>query len=187
MSLALIGNGPLSQKQKAEIEAYDFVIRMARINNFCIGEKMTHLCLDGLGQKKGNPRYKGLFLDNSLKNESKVMVFMDKKWDFLIEKNTEMGFVGQSVHFPVKNVKDHIKMLQCQHLSLGYKSFLYAKTFDCPIHLYGFNWNPIMKNYGHNHLNERNAILSHSNVFLHKTPTNDIGYDIKMDRNSYIT
>jgi hypothetical protein len=180
MKLALIGNGPISREQKAEIESYDYVVRLARIDNFCIGEKMTHLCLDGLGQKMGNPRYKGLLLDNSLKNEANVMVFIDKNWEFLIEKNKEMGYVGQSVHFPIENKQKHIKMLQCQNLSLGYKSFLYAKTFDCPVHLYGFNWHPIMKEYGHNHVNERNTIVSSPDVFLHETPTSNLrNNDIK--------
>jgi hypothetical protein len=176
--LALIGNGPVSDEQRLEINSFDTVIRLARVNNYKLDDKMTHLCLDGLGLRKGNPRYKGLYLDTIVKNKAKYMVFLDKKWDFLIEQNKEMGFNGESIHFGIPNKGELIKKLQCQHLSLGLKGFLYAQTFGCPIHLFGFNWNPIMKKNGHNAEKEKEFILHHENVILHETPTSDLGHVI---------
>lgn len=166
--LALIGNGPMSDEQRLEINGFNTVIRVARIDNYKLGDKMTHLCLDGLGFRRGNPRYKGLLLDINLKNQAKYMVFLDKKWDFLIEQNKEMGFNGESIHFGIPDKGGLIKKLQCQHLSLGLKAFLYAQTFGYPIHLFGFNWNLTQ---GHNGQKEKEFILSHENVILHETPS----------------
>ena len=175
---ALIGNGPISDEQKQEVNSFDIVIRLARINNYKLDDKMTHLCLDGLGLRNGNPRYKGLYLDTIIKNKANYMVFIDKNWEFLIQQNKDMGFDGESIHFGIPNKRQLIKKLQCQHLSLGVKSFLYAQTFGYPIHLFGFNWNSVMKKYGHNPEKEKEFILSHENVVLHETPTSELGYVI---------
>lgn len=176
--VALIGNGPVSEEQRQEIHSYDTVIRLARINNYKLDDKMTHLCLDGLGLRKGNPRYKGLYLDTVVKNKADYMVFIDKNWEFLIQQNKEMGFNGESIHFGIPNNGWLIKTLQCKHLSLGLKGFLFAQTFGCQIHLFGFNWNSVMKKYGHNPDKEKEFILNHENVILHETPTSELGYVI---------
>lgn len=178
MRVALIGNGPVSEEQRKEIDMFDVVIRLARINNYKPDEKMTHLCLDGLGMRKGNPRYKGLYLDTELKNKAQYMVFLDKRWDFLLEKNRDMGFTGESIHFGIPEKTRLIKSLRCTNLSLGVKSFAYARTFGCPIHLFGFNWHPSMTKRGHNPTAEKEYILSHDNVVLHETPTNELGHAV---------
>ena len=135
MKVALIGNGPVSDDQRKEIDTFDVVIRLARINNYKPDEKMTHLCLDGLGMRKGNPRYKGLYLDTELKNRRNTWCFWIKigisslkrteKWD-----SRERAFISEFL-----KRSRLIKSLKCVNLSLGVKSFTYARTFGCPIHL----------------------------------------------------
>ena len=39
MKVALIGNGPVSDDQRKEIDTFDVVIRLARINNYKPDEK----------------------------------------------------------------------------------------------------------------------------------------------------
>jgi hypothetical protein len=176
-TIAVVGNGPLTEKKKDEINKYDLVYRFNHAPGYRKGDKITGLYIRQIGLT--NKTHSDDFLrQNPELKLDKIYIGMKKRHDnhIYVWESKDTLVKGERLFKSCSFCNDG----KCLHKNarngptsgiIGINDVLekYPKN---DIHIYGMNWNWEGKKY--HHLNNEGEIIKRccKNCFIHKTPRN---------------
>tara|TARA_Y100000389_G_C17467014_1_gene526582 strand:+ start:4946 stop:5494 length:549 start_codon:yes stop_codon:yes gene_type:complete len=176
-TIAVVGNGPLTEWQKDDINKYDIVYRFNHAPGYRKGDKISGLYMRQI--RRTNKTHSDNFVkQNSDLNFDKIYIGVNKYYDnHIFVKEDKDVFVREE---PLFKKCSYCKNGKCSHDRAKYGptsgilgiNDIMKKYPKNDIHIYGMNWN--WEGKKSHHLNNEGEIIKKCcrNCFIHKTPSN---------------
>ena len=156
MSIAIVGNGPLTDEQRNEINEYEIIIRQNYCNNFKKGDKTSHLLLRYSGRKR---KFKG---EKYIEHANEILLYSGQNEEHI--NSLKIQYPNKT--FKIVQWKDCVKPRL--KWSTGYIAFEYFKDYK-NVHMYGYNWHH--ENHSIHPIRHEEKIIKQSDIIIHDTAT----------------
>mmetsp|Transcript_33501 Transcript_33501/g.76533 ORF Transcript_33501/g.76533 Transcript_33501/m.76533 type:complete len:310 (+) Transcript_33501:110-1039(+) len=179
-SLAIVGNGPLSDSDREEIKTFpeERLIRFNSMANLKLDEAVGHLyanaCASGwwgvtaLPCKRMRSAKEVVLFGEPEKAKGRLTDFNERYGDHVI-----LG-IPDGEHISIDG-KSYVTHNVNGGFSIGFKGIAYARWRypEAKLQIYGFSWKAPPKNRGHPFGTEKDGVYSMKNVEVHPTPPSE--------------
>ena len=155
MTIAIVGNGPLSDEQRNEINKCEIVVRQNYCDNLKKGDKTSHLLLRYSGFLR---RFKA---EENIEHASEILLYSGQNEKHINKLKTQYP----NKTFKIVQWKDCVK--PNLKWSTGYIAYEHFKDYE-NVHMYGYNWHH--ENHRIHPIGIEKKIIKQSDIIIHDTP-----------------